>query len=125
MPTSAAFLDHCLELLAGHGVARSKRMFGGHALYLDDLTVALVLADTLYLKADAQTAERFQAAGCKPFQYQRRDEAVIMTSYWSAPEEALESPALLGPWLQCAKEAALRARTTKPRSKAPAASRRR
>lgn len=125
MPTAAAFVAHCLELLEGQGVARSRRMFGGHALYLDGLTVGLVLGDTLYLKADAETSARFAAAGCKPFQYQRRDEAVIITSYWSAPEEALESPPQFAPWLRLAQAAALRAHAAKRATSATPPRRRR
>lgn len=117
MPTSPAFLEHCLELLASVGTATGRRMFGGHALYLDGLTVALIIDDTLYLKTDAETAPRFEAAGCKPFRYLRRDAAAIIMSYWTAPEEALESPALLAPWLRLAQAAALRAQAAKPAKK--------
>lgn len=113
MPTSAAYLDHCLELFGASGVATARRMFGGHALYLDGVVVALVLGETLYLKADAETFSRFEAAGCKPFSYQRRGAEAIITSYWSAPEEALDSPALLAPWLKLALAASLRARSAK------------
>ena len=111
MPTSPAFVDHCLELLGSFGAATRKRMFGGHALYVDDLVVALILGETLYMKADAETSSRFEAAGCKPFQYARRDKEVIITSYWSAPDEALESPAQLAPWLRLAQAASLRSRS--------------
>jgi DNA transformation protein len=127
MPTSPAFLEHCLELLAGFGSATARRMFSGHALYLDGLTVALILDDTLFLKTDAETTPRFEAAGSKPFGYQRRGATAIITSYWSAPDEALESPALLAPWLRLAQAAALRAQaarkmpTKKPSPKKPAA----
>ena len=31
--------DHCLELLAPLGRVRSRRMFGGHGLYVDDLFI--------------------------------------------------------------------------------------
>jgi DNA transformation protein and related proteins len=109
-----AFADHCLELLAGLGLATRKRMFGGHALYLDGLIVGLIVADTLYLKTDAETSSRFEAAGCKPFQYARHDREVIITSYWSAPDDALESPALLAPWVRLAQAASLRARAKAP-----------
>lgn len=109
MPTSPAFVDHCLELLGAFGVATRKRMFGGHALYLDDLIVGLITDETLYLKTDAETASHFEAAGSKPFQYARHDREVIMTSYWRAPDDALESSAQLAPWVRLARAASLRA----------------
>jgi DNA transformation protein len=84
-------------------------MFGGHGLYVDDLFVAIIASDRLYLKADAQTHERFERAGCEPFVYDAKSRAISL-GYWSAPDEAMESPALMEPWARLALEAALRAR---------------
>jgi DNA transformation protein len=115
MPTLPnPFVDHCLELLDAIGLARSRPMFGGHGLYVDDLFVAIVLADRLYLKADAQARQRFERAGCEPFVYDAKGRAVSL-GYWSAPDEAMESPALMRPWGRLALEAALRARAVAPR----------
>ena len=116
MPQPAdRFVEHCLELLAGIGAARAKRMFGGTGLYLDGIFLALVAAETLYLKTDATTCAAFEAAGCRPFAFQARGKEVV-TGYWSAPDSALESPAQMQPWARLALEAALRARTAKPAS---------
>ena len=102
---------HCLELLAPLGAVRARRMFGGHGLYVDDLFVALIADERLYLKVDAQTRAAFEAAGCEPFVYDGRGQAVTM-GYWTAPDEAIESPALMLPWARLALEAALRARAS-------------
>ena len=102
------FAAYCVELLGALGAARSRRMFGGHGLYVDDLFVALVAGDELYLKVDAQTRPQFEAAGCKPFVYDKAGQAVAM-GYWSAPGEATESPAQMLPWARLALAAALRA----------------
>lgn len=109
---SSAFVDHCLELLAPLGPARSRRMFGGHGLYADGLFVALIAFDRLYLKVDVETEPRFSAAGCSPFVYEGKG-APIRMSYWTVPDEALESPALMAPWARLAMQAALRAATAK------------
>ena len=69
MPSKDAFASYCAELLSGLGTVRTKRMFGGHGIYVDDLFVAIVVGETLYLKADAETWPRFEAAGCAPFTY--------------------------------------------------------
>lgn len=111
-----------LELLAPAGVVRARRMFGGHGLYVDDLFVALIAGGRLYLKADDGTRAQFAAAGCMPFEYSARDKAVTL-NYWSAPAEAMESPALMQPWLRLALQAALRARRS--RAASPATARRR
>ncbi len=106
------FAAYCVELLGALGAARSRRMFGGHGLYVDDLFVALVAGDELYLKVDAQTRPQFEAAGCKPFVYDKAGKAVAM-GYWLAPGEATESPAQMLPWARLALAAALRARAAK------------
>lgn len=135
-----ALVDHCLELLAPLGAVRARRMFGGHGLYIDDLFVAIIAFDRLYLKADEATRERFAGAGCEPFVYQkpprpsRRDglppegaqgnlgrpgvaldgqgQSVTM-GYWTVPAEAMESPQLMQPWARLAMAAALRARAAR------------
>jgi len=108
----AALVDHCLELLASAGTSRARRMFGGHGLYVDELFVALIAQDRLYLKADAQTQPQFSAAGCEPFVYDGKGKSITM-GYWSAPPEAMESPALMQPWARLALQAALRAAAVK------------
>jgi DNA transformation protein and related proteins len=110
-----AFAAHCVELLATLGTARSKRMFGGHGLYVDELFVAIVAGEQLYLKVDAQTRPAFERAGSRPFSYEAKGRRQSM-SYWSAPEAALESPAQMQPWARLALDAALRARASRPAS---------
>ncbi|MCH7343084.1 TfoX/Sxy family protein [Pelomonas sp. CA6] len=114
------FIDHCLELLGGiahAGPLRARRMFGGHGIYADDLFIAIVSDEQLYLKADASTLPRFEQAGCAPFRYPRRqpDGSVAMARlvYYQPPEDAMESAALMLPWARMAVEAALRAANAK------------
>lgn len=116
MAASTEFIAHCLELLGAAGTARARRMFGGHGIYLDDLFLALVIEDRLYLKADEPTRPVFERAGCQPFEYARQDGMRAVMSYWTAPDEAMESPAQMLPWARLAIASALRA----AHSKAPA-----
>ena len=106
------FSRHCCELLSAVGAVRSRSMFGGRGIYIDDLFVALIFNELLYLKVDAQTQPQFEAAGCTPFRYRKDDEWLAM-SYFSAPEDAMESAALMQPWARLAVAAALRARGAK------------
>lgn len=117
---SKELLDHALELLAPLGPLRSRRMFGGWGIYVEDLFIAIIAFDQLFLKADELTVPRFEAAGCRRFEYEREGK-VAGLRYFCPPEETLESPALMRPWAQLALEAALRARSkpAKPRTKAP------
>ena len=111
--TADAFAAYCAELLEPLGSVRVKRMFGGHGLYVDELFIAIVADEQLYLKADLTTRPGFEAAGCRPFIYSKATRAVAL-GYWSAPEEATESPAQMLPWARLAQAAALRARAAKP-----------
>ncbi|MEO8297938.1 MAG: TfoX/Sxy family protein [Burkholderiales bacterium] len=104
------FVDHCMELLAPMGSVRVRRMFGGRGFYVDDVFIALLAGEQLYLKTDAVSRPRFEAAGCEAFSYATHEGHRVSLSYWSAPEDAMESPALMQPWARLALEAALRAR---------------
>lgn len=104
---------HAVELLAPAGPVRVVAMFGGHGLYVDGLFVAIVAFDRLWLKADDTTVARFETAGASPFVYEGAGRTVALR-YFSAPEEAMESPAGMQPWIRLAIEAALRARARRP-----------
>jgi DNA transformation protein len=116
MPSPAGFTHYCCELLAPAGAVRSRRMFGGWGLYVDDLFVAIISGETLYLKADEETQSRFEAAGCSRFEYTARGKQHVF-AYWTVPPEAMDSPRLMQPWVRLAMDAALRARTPPRRRK--------
>lgn len=103
-------VEHALELFAPLGAIRVKRMFGGHGFYCDELFFALVAWDTLFLKADAASQAAFEAAGSQIFRYTQPDGRTFTMGYWSAPEEALDSPQAMQPWARRAIECALRNR---------------
>ena len=117
----SALLSHCLELLAPLGRTSSRRMFGGRALYIDDLCMALIFNDALYLKVNDDSRAAFERAGCKPFVYETKDGDHQALGYYTAPEEAMESPAEMIPWARRALAAAVAARAKAPRKKAAAA----
>lgn len=117
------YVAHCQELFAPLGPVRVKRMFGGFGFYVDDVFIALVAGEQLYLKADDESRARFEAAGCTPFTYEAAGKRTAL-GYWSAPEDAVESPALMAPWARLAIAAALRSRAKKPAPKKAAVSRR-
>jgi DNA transformation protein and related proteins len=119
--SDTGFVSHCLELLSPLGSTSSRRMFGGHALYIDGLCMALIISDTLYLKVDDAHRALFERAGCKPFTYAGKRDEVHVMSYYTAPEEAMESPAEMMPWARRGLAAAVAARAkAPPKKKAPA-----
>ena len=107
------FVAHCTELLACLGPVRARRMFGGHGLYAGDVFVALIAFERLYLKVDAVSRPVFEAAGGAPFVYAANGRTVSL-GYFSAPDDAMESPPAMQPWARHALAAALRARASKP-----------
>jgi DNA transformation protein len=100
------------ELLAPIGRITARRMFGGAGLYADGLIVGLEVAGALYLKTDGQTRQAFADAGGQPFVYDGKGQPVTM-SYWTPPEEAMDSPEAMRPWARLALEATLRAEAEK------------
>jgi DNA transformation protein len=120
MAAASEFADHCVELLSTLGAARARRMFGGHGIYVDELFIAIVVDDTLYLKADDATRATFEQAGSRPFTYDTRHAQHVSMNYWTVPEAALESPAELAPWARLAMQAALTAQAGKVKPSASA-----
>ena len=114
-----ALIAHLRDLCADFGELSARPMFGGYGLYFNGLITAIVIEDGLYLKVDAETAPEFIAAGCAPYIY-RGQRKPIELSYWSVPEQAMDSPEDMRPWLELAYDAALRkAQAPKKRSPRP------
>jgi DNA transformation protein len=118
--SDTGFVSHCLELLSPLGSTSSRRMFGGHALYIDGLCMALIIQDTLYLKVDDTSRPLAERAGCRPFTYDTRKGERAALGYYTAPEESMESPAEMLPWARRALAAAVAARAKAPAKKAAA-----
>jgi DNA transformation protein and related proteins len=87
-------------------------MFGGYGISVDGLTVAIMTdlgqGEKLWLKAEDDSRALFEAAGCQRFGYLREGVSRGM-NYYSAPEEAMDSPQQMAPWARLALEAALTA----------------
>jgi DNA transformation protein len=113
MVVANPLVAHALELLSALGTVRARRMFGGHGLYVDDRFIALIADDTLFLKADDQACAAFAQAGCRPFTYTGSTGQRTVMAYWSAPDDAMESPAQMLPWARLAMASALRATAAK------------
>jgi DNA transformation protein len=117
MANSPGFVEHILELASPAGRATAHAMFGGHGVYVDGTIVAIVVDDVLYFKNDAETRAQFVDLDLEPFRYATKDGAVHTTSYFQAPDEALESGPAMQEWLRRALAAALRNAARKPTKK--------
>src|SRR6185503_20542710 len=99
------FIEFVSELLAPYGRVTSRRMFGGHGVYLDGLFVAIVAKDTLYLKATGDGKAACEAAGLKRFRPSSAEPSYSL-GFYAPPEDALEDPDALRPWVTIALTAA-------------------
>jgi DNA transformation protein len=102
-------------------------MFGGYGISTDGLTLAIVAdlggGEKLWLKASDDTRAQWEAAGCARFTYTSTKDGQPVArgmNYYSAPEDAMDSPHAMAPWARLALDAALAARApAKAPRKAP------
>jgi DNA transformation protein and related proteins len=114
------FRDYCIELLSSlrQGEIVAKKMFGGTGFSIDGKTFAIIAFDQLWLKVDDESKPTFVDARCPIFTYTWTDGIERNLGYYAAPDDAMESAALMRPWAMLAWEAALRAAAAKVK-KAP------
>ena len=98
------------ELFEGLGPVEHPQLFGGKGIYCDGVIVAIVVRGELMLKADAESAPDFDAAGCRQWTYtgSRHGKQVSMP-YWSVPDSAFDEPDEMTLWARRAYEAGRRA----------------
>jgi DNA transformation protein len=109
MTADAGIVAHATALALPLGDVVARHMFGGHGLYLDGAMFAIVSGGTLYLKTDATTRPRFEAAGAAPFTYMRRGRRVRL-SFWTLPPGGLDDGDAFLPWAELAVAAARKAK---------------
>ncbi len=103
--------DFLSELFSDFGPVTLRRMFSGFGISVDGTNFALALRAGLYFRADEETIPQFQAEGSKPFQYQQRSTAKVVTvnSYWELPARLFDDQEELAGWARAALAAAQRA----------------
>ena len=121
---TSPFAKYCCELLASAGPCVAKRMFGGWGISTDGLSLAIIAdlggGEKLWLKASNDSRAQWEAAGCERFTYTatRNGEPVSRgMNYYSAPEDAMDSPHAMAPWARLAMDAALKAKAGKKATK--------
>lgn len=119
MAVSREWEEFVVEQMAELGRVRSRRMFGGVGLYLDDTFFGLIAgAGDVFLKVDDGNRPDYEAAGTGPFR-PFSDHAYAM-SFWQVPAEVLDDPEEMAAWARKA-VAAARRRAAEPRKRARAA----
>lgn len=115
--TAKAIIQKLEAGLTPLGAFRSRAMFGGHGLYLDDVFFGLIAYDTLYLKTDEDTRRDYVKAKSKPFSFESRRKGLVTASYWSCPAAVLQDSRKLQQWIGKALGAARRKKAARPKRK--------
>lgn len=115
--TAKTIIERLEASLAPLGVFRSRPMFGGHGLYLDDLFFGLIAYDKFYLKTDEQNRGDYVKAKAKPFSFESARKGLVVTSYWQCPDAVMKDARKLRQWIGKALDAARRKKAVKPERK--------
>jgi DNA transformation protein len=107
MAVSDGYKAFLADLLSGFGPVQIRNMFGGAGVYADGVMFAILVDDTLYLKADETSAEAFAAEGKG---YRPKGRSPVAISYCEIPERLLDDPDELAVWASHAHDVALAAK---------------
>ncbi len=113
--TAKAIIERLEANLTPLGVFRSRPMYGGHGLYLDDLFFGLIAYDKFYLKTDGLNRGDYVKAKAKPFSFESKRKGLVVTSYWQCPEAVMKNAPKLRQWIGKALDAARRKKAAKPK----------
>jgi DNA transformation protein and related proteins len=106
--TAKAIIARLEATLTPLGVFRSRPMFGGHGLYLDDLFFGLIAYDKFFLKTDEHNRGDYVKAKAKPFSFESARKGLVVTSYWQCPDAVMKDGRKLRQWIGKALDAARR-----------------
>ncbi len=108
------FASYVVDLCQTIGPVRSKHMFGGFGIFMEDLMFGLIVGNELYLKVDDVIKRDFEELGLEAFGYNKNGKIMKM-SYYQAPEEAMDDNEVMAEWANKAYGCALRAAAKKSR----------
>ena len=97
--SDTSFLDYVLEQLEDAKGLKTRRMFGGHGLYIGDAFFAIVHKGSLYFRTDEASRPAYVKAGSRPFNPKGRQE---LHRYYEVPSEVLEDAEELLVWARAA-----------------------
>jgi DNA transformation protein len=102
-------LKDSMRLFEQLGRVKSRSMFGGFGIFVDDIMFALVVQDKLHIRADSYSLETFKARGFEPYVYTKRGFPVV-TKYFALPSDYWDDPDTI---FSIAKQAYLNAKNEK------------
>ncbi|MCL9782375.1 TfoX/Sxy family DNA transformation protein [Vibrio sp. S4M6] len=78
-------LKDSMKLFEPLGRIKSRSMFGGYGIFVDDTMFALIANDQLHIRADDMAAKEFKTLGYKPYVYTKKGLPVV-TKYYALPD---------------------------------------
>ncbi|MEI8632865.1 TfoX/Sxy family DNA transformation protein [Vibrio sp. PP-XX7] len=82
-------LKNSMQLFEQLGQVKSRSMFGGFGIFVEDIMFALVVQDKLHIRADSNSLETFKTQGFEPYVYAKRGFPVV-TKYYALPTDYWE-----------------------------------
>lgn len=95
--TNDDFLEFVIDQLQRLTDVRSRRMFGAHGLYQDDVFFAIVDGGTLYFRTGETNRGDYVERGMKPFEYKPGG---VLKNYYQVPVDVLEDDDMLYQWAE-------------------------
>ena len=100
---SNEFHEYVLDQLSAAGDVRSRKMFGGVGVYVDEVFCAILSGSSrFFLRVDDRNRPHFEERGME--QFPGRGGAGM--PYYEVPEEVLEDTTQLTTWVRQAQSAA-------------------
>lgn len=92
MSKDSSYKDYIVYDVLGHveGVT-ARAMFGGWGVYLEGVTVGIIVDGEFYLKADKELMAKYKSEGLYPFTYTGNKNKVYEMSYVNVPEDTLNN----------------------------------
>lgn len=79
-------LKNSLLLFERFGKVKSRSMFGGFGIFVNETMFALVVNNSLHIRANEITTSQYKLAGYEPYVYKKRGFPVV-TKYFALPDE--------------------------------------
>jgi DNA transformation protein and related proteins len=104
------------EIFEPVGRVISRRMFGGHGVYLDGLIIAIEADGDIFLKTDDVNRGMFESRACRQFTYMKLGQETPVPGYWSLPASAFDDADELRELAESSLAASRRAQDRKPKT---------
>jgi DNA transformation protein and related proteins len=121
MSVDEGLIEWVKEALEPLGAVTMRKMMGAATLYLDGTIFAVQDDGEIWFKADAESENIWDEAGCERFTFTSKDGRVEVMNYRRAPSDVYDDSEAMQRWASLAIEAGLRsaARKRPKRSQRP------